>query len=338
MHDFFEKSREILERIRNFEEKVVKFANLIKNRVNLVERVSKTDLGSLTICGVDGGLIKKSFHGIDLVLTRAVGVIFKFEEGRLKDVIYYPSRNPTPNLQIFFDPISEFDFELEASLVRSVEELKVAIDCVKKFKIDMLMLDGSLIPPIVFQEKANLELTKLKEFLLELFKVCKEKNCCLVGIVKDSRGRRFCEVVSKIFEEPEQKVMLERMRDTHLLSYLLDANEKTVALNYSSDPSSIPILSELEDPNSLKVFYLKSSEFERPLRIEFLSNSMDSKKIASIILSLIIDPNYCIPSILIEADQIARLRKEEIDLLHAELFSSLMSFGLLRRRRERRLF
>ena len=84
---------------------------------------------------------------------------------------------------------------------------------------------------------------------------------------------------------------------------------------------------------------MRSGEFDRPIRVDFLEKREgDDKRIASIILSLIPDPELGIPSVLIEADQIARLRSEEIDVLHTELFSRLATFGLLKKRRDLRPF
>src|SRR3972149_8318649 len=47
----------------------------------LIIPVSPSSLEGMKIAGVDGGLVKKSFHGIDLMLLRAIGVIFSYDNG-----------------------------------------------------------------------------------------------------------------------------------------------------------------------------------------------------------------------------------------------------------------
>ena len=48
----------------------------------IINPIEPANLENLTIAGIDGGLVKKSFHGIDLMLLRAVGVIFRYKIGR----------------------------------------------------------------------------------------------------------------------------------------------------------------------------------------------------------------------------------------------------------------
>jgi hypothetical protein len=46
---------------------------------SLVSTVSPTNLAGLRIAGVDGGLIKKRYQSLDLIMKRAVGVVFAFQ-------------------------------------------------------------------------------------------------------------------------------------------------------------------------------------------------------------------------------------------------------------------
>lgn len=345
MQEFFEKTRDLIFRIREFEEKTKRLASYLKENLNFFENIHKINLDSLKVCGVDGGLVKRSFHGIDLILLRSVGVSFQFKESRLWKVEYFPSPHPLPSPQLILDPLSELDFELEANIRRQISEIETALSCLKIFKPDILLLDGSIIPHYTFQPSKDSfifeSFKRMVEKFNEFFEEALRLDVLVAGVIKDSRGKRFCDVVASLVKNlgEDSKVLLERIKDSHILSYILRPGEKTLAFNYSSNPSSNPLLRNFFVKDRIKGFYMRSGEFDRPIRVDFLEREEgDDKKIASIILSLIPDPNLGIPSILIEADRMARLKEDEIDMLHAELFSQLATFGLLEKRRNRKPF
>ena len=346
MQEFFKKTRDLISSIKKFEERIRRLALYLKENLDFFEVVSKAELDDLRVCGIDGGLVKRSFHGIDLILLRSVGIIFDFKDGKLTKVEYFPSPLPSPTPQIILDPLSELDFELEANIRRQTSEIDTALNCLKIFKPDVLLLDGSIIPHYTFQpskdsfvfESYERMISKFNEFFGEALK----SKTLIAGVIKDSRGKRFCDLAANFLSEKldvSLKTLLERIKDSHILSYILSPGEKTLAFDYSSDPSSNPTLRNFSVKNKIRSFYMRSGEFDRPIRVDFLEKREgDDKRIASIILSLIPDPELGIPSVLIEADQIARLRSEEIDVLHTELFSRLATFGLLKKRRDLRPF
>jgi len=76
-------------------------------------------LDGIKIAGIDGGVVKKSLHGVDLRLSRAVGVVFSYSKNKLEKVEYHPSPFPTPIPNLIFDPYSELELELSCGMERT---------------------------------------------------------------------------------------------------------------------------------------------------------------------------------------------------------------------------
>src|SRR3990172_2926700 len=107
--------------------------------------INPVDLHNLKICGVDGGLLKKEYHGAGLILRRAVAVCFTYSEGKLSETRYFPDRKPVPEPNAVGPEFSEADFNLLASLKREEIELKTAIEAIEEFSPDVMVRDGSIV-------------------------------------------------------------------------------------------------------------------------------------------------------------------------------------------------
>ncbi|MEM5855697.1 MAG: hypothetical protein QW472_05285, partial [Candidatus Aenigmatarchaeota archaeon] len=59
---------------------------------------------------------------------------------------YYPEPLPSPIPNVIFDPFSELEFELNSNMQRQMIEVEIATEAIKKFKPDLLLLDGSIVP------------------------------------------------------------------------------------------------------------------------------------------------------------------------------------------------
>ncbi|MHA1953032.1 MAG: hypothetical protein ACW96U_03705, partial [Candidatus Heimdallarchaeaceae archaeon] len=86
-------------------------------------------------------------------------------------------------------------------------------------------------------------------------------------------------------------------------------------------------------------FYLKTAEFDAPLRVEFPLLFSDQTDLAQRISALVIavsryNPEYGLPSVIIEADARARLQETDADILVDEISAKIgySSFSLQRRR------
>jgi len=315
--------------------------------------VKKIELNDLKVGGIDGGLVKKSLHGIDIMLLRAVGVLFGYKDGKLTDTEYFPDAFPSPVPKIVFDPFSDVEFEMNSNMERQIMEIDTAREVVEKFKPDVLFLNGSIVPH--YSERPtrnsalNLSFDKMIESYTGLYSSIKHSNTILAGVIEDSRGTRFCEVVNqKILEGIQNidsiKLLLNTTRDSSLLSHVLNQGERSFVFKYSTNPESHPVLKEFggQTANQVFSFYVKTVEFDRPVRVDFLADkgiNPIANKISSVLLSLAGHSSYGIPSVIIEADQRAKLSEKDLEMFYIDLINRVGNLpGLFDLRREQRPF
>jgi len=216
------------------------------------------------------------------------------------------------------------------SLFRLKYEISLAIESLEKFSPKILMLDGSILPLPGDRPQDGNAVSPLYNEIIELYKklysLSIKKNCLLLGVIKDSRGKRFIETI-------ESNI---KTSDTFFLDYLLNEKERTSVMNYSDKKQAI--LKDLgEFSDKLKLFYIKSVQGDRPMRIEFLDNGTAPDTIASLVYSLsALNSNYAYPSILIEADLCAALDQRQIEQAQRSL--SLLSDSIKPLRRNNRPF
>ncbi|HKZ45573.1 MAG TPA: DNA double-strand break repair nuclease NurA [archaeon] len=368
MKEFIELTEEFSRRIEEMEnqrKKLGDFLREVSSSTNLppdrdifeekiILPMENLDLANMKIAGVDGGLVKHTLHGLDIMLLRAVGVIFYYKDGKLEKVDYHPDAIPSPNPRIFFDPFTDLEFEINSNYERQLTEVKNATEVIDKFEPDILFLNGSVVPHYTERPPEHSLLfptyKKLIEAYANLFKKCEEKKTALAGVIEDSRGTRFCEVINEKLmlkipnELVEIKLLLNKTKDTNLLTYALKLKERSFLFRYSSSPDQHPILKEFggKIANSIFCFYLKTAEFDRPIRVDFLAEK-DFTKIAnfisSILLSLSGHSSYGMPSVLIEADQRAKLSEKDLEMFYLDLINRAGNLpGLFTLRREQRPF
>ncbi|MHA1377302.1 MAG: DNA double-strand break repair nuclease NurA [Candidatus Helarchaeota archaeon] len=341
-------------------------SSLIKNDIyenNFSFKVLPTALSGLTIAGIDGGIISKNFYNFDLIASRAVACIFKFNKYKL-NVTYYPTQAPTPNILPNITPLNHNESEIFISLERLKEELDLAIKMSERTeRPTLILLDGSILP--LPSDKPHLSsklVIKYHQILNKyhvLFNNCIKNNILLAGCIKDSRSRRFASFLGKIIPhlldhyprlnlilDLDYREIIKHIYDCELLYRILDVNERTCILSYSDSPENHTILKDINNElvKKLKVFYLKSVPYDLPMRVEFLSlNSSPistANKIAAMILPLSCHHvEFAVPSVLIEADARAKLMESDLDILFDLLVQNIgISQNFLKMRRNRRPF
>ncbi len=290
--------------------------------------VEEADLDGESICGIDGGLLKKSYHAVDLVLTKAVAVVFEFKDG-LENVSYFPSSLPTPKLSVFTEPLSREDFSLAANLERMEIEANVALKSMDREDLSLLIMDGSIVPHPSTNPGDSSDVEEKFEEVVEIYdKILSNPPCLLAGVSEDSRSRKFSKIVSddileRVRSEKKRKLkeILKGTRDTNLLFHVLKQGERTSYFRYCDDfdKSYLP-KSILENIYS---FYLKATKYDRPLRVDFYASEDPAEtadRVASRLLSLSADnEEYAIPTVLIEADKRASLKEEELQFIYSSL-------------------
>ncbi len=293
------------------------------------------------VCAVDGGLLAQEFYGFDLLLGRAVAVNFVYEHGKLSRYEYHPSSSPEPEANAL-GGLDLREFAWHQSLFRLEQELGVACEALEKFKPSYLLLDGSVAPQISDKPSSTSELREHYDKVIasykRLYELAQSNKCALAGVIKDSRGKRFIEIVGKGNSDMEG---LQSTTDTSFLHHLLQERERTFAFHYVSAPKNDPVLNDLgEWAGRVLAFYLRPTEGDRPLRVEFVEGTADHEKIAEVISWLSrINARYSYPAVLIEADMRAALDKRELDRAYSRLF--LKAGGeqrILKLRRDERPF
>lgn len=318
----------------------------------IINPVEPANLENLTVAGIDGGLVKKSFHGIDLMLLRAIGVIFRYDQGNL-NVEYYPEAIPSPIPRAINDPLDDIGFELNSNIERQLTEINTAIEVVDKYEPDFLFLNGSVIPHYTFvPDKGSFVYINYENMIVaynKLFEAVRKKKTILAGVIEDSRGTRFCEILAKAMNAnfdpnipPEFKIVLNQTKDTNLLSYVLNKGNRTLIFPYSSEVERHPMLRNFPDAKQITTFYVRTAEFDRPLRVDFLAdkgNSEIADRIASLLLSLASNSSYGTPSVIVEADQRAKLSEQDLELFYSEILNKAGYLeSLFQQRRNQRPF
>jgi len=324
--------------------------------------VKPTNLVGLRVAGIDGGVVARSYQGIDLILTRAVAAIFTYGPSGKLEVSYYPEETPLPNMISNLQPSPLSDFELRTSIERITCELQLAIELQNYTKVDLIILDGSIVPQLSDKPPFYSTLTNKYERVVslyeELYKSCIDSGTLLAGVIKDSRSIRYMQIIGRLIPHLIEKVptlknllefdyrkAIQQTRDADLLQRILDPGERTFVFRYAELPLDHSIFDDFRNKtwaDLVNVFYLRSVEYDRPIRVEYLATEsnklLTAKKIASVILPLSHHhAEYGIPSVLIEADARAHLLDRDIEIIYEQLVQkSGNALVLMKLRRERR--
>jgi len=318
-------------------------------------KVQETNVEGLKIAGIDGGVIHRSLNFFDIALIRAVGVLFYHRKENKPIVHYFPEEQPFPDILTSIEPLSQNEIEALISMWRIQKEIRCGISLLEEDVPDIIILDGSVLPFVEYKQISQKDFLmnqyrNIKTLYRRLYTLCKKKRTLLCGVVKDSRSAILTGKLSPLLPHlgklPEFEKLLKidyrpivkQLRDTDLLFQILDQNERTFEF----------FLSKFNDENDkdlddfdIHCFYLKTAEFDTPLRVEFpilFSNQQEfAQKIASLVTAVSkYNPEYGIPSVIIEADARARLQETDADILIDEISSKIgYSSHSLQKRRSR---
>jgi hypothetical protein len=331
---------------------------------DFIYEAKSQDLLGMQVIGIDGSIVSKSLHGVDLILSRAVAVLFKFKKEK-PAVQYFPNISPKPNLIFNFDLFTAPESDIFNSLQRLQEEIQVAIDVTMR-NPDIILLDGSIVPLALDKPPASSSLRQKYFDVIEKFEIlyqkCLERGILLAGIIKDTRSTRFMQLLGKILptlimKVPElQKIrdldyrpLIQQTKDTTFLYRFLKPGERTFTFKYAESATKHAILRDFTKQDwSEKIYscYLKPVQFDLPTKIEFLAplNPVKyAKRITSVILPISNQhAEFGVPSVLIEADARARLFENDLEYVHKSLSHAVRTSGfstlLMKLRRDKRPF
>ncbi len=329
-----------------------------------IHQVKPADLHGMQIIGIDGSIISKSLHGIDLMMTRAVAVHFKMHKEK-PSVQYFPNLAPNPKLLFNLDIFSGTEIDILSSLARLDEEIQLAIEMAPR-NPDIILLDGSIIPLILDKPPSSSVLNQKYINIIakyeELFEKCLENDVLLAGIIKDTRSTRFMHILGKVLpalvsiipelrgvREIDYRPLIQQTLDSTFLFRFLDPGERSFTFKYVESGSKHAILKDFTKQDWNKIiysFYLKPVQFDLPTKVEFLAPTdpiKHAKRIASVVLPISNQhAEYGVPSVLIEADARARLFENDLDYVYDSLSHAVSTSGfstlLMKLRRDKRPF
>ena len=332
----------------------------------LVKKVKPTRLSGLRIAGIDGGLVRRRFRSMDLILIRGIAVIFQFGPEEGPNVEFYPDPFPEPQIRPMMLTLSGAELDQLASLERVAAELRVTLAVLDNYHTNLILVDGSIFyHPRDRPQIGSVVYEKFQEVLSlykKLYNNARKKGTTLVGIVKDSRSSRVTnilgDVLPHVMRDPvifemmqgvDYRWLLKISRDCDILDTFLDEGERSFLFRYSSELQSAS--NSLPDDlanwaSSIWVTYLKTARDDLPLRIEILTdNNSESdvlkidKALAAILPLSWQHPEYGIPTPILEADTRAKITANETNMVIDRLMAlSGLTYTTLEKRRSRNPF
>lgn len=280
----------------------------------LSKEVEKKEPGK--VAGVDGGIVKKRYSSGDIVGVRAVAAIFDFNNFSLDEASYIPGKSPEPEFH-YFPPDNSKSLDKNAEAERLDAETDRVIEAMEE--ADTVFLDGSVVPSYLEDEEVIDKYNKV---------FGKAESGEVVGVVEDSFGMKMTRII-----EDKLDIELGNIRDSLLMDSILEEGERSFVRRYSDSPVEHPVLQELEDKcvNRLHTFYLKLSEKDIPLRIDYFGDPENADSIAGKLMALKSSESYTVPSPVVEADKRAKVPEKYIQRLEKRFSPEV-------RRRDRRGF
>ncbi|MFX1426837.1 MAG: DNA double-strand break repair nuclease NurA [Promethearchaeota archaeon] len=342
---------------------------------NIKKTLSSANLRGLNVVSVDGSSVSKKFMNVDFSFLKAIAVKYFFKENHVAKIEYFPDLSGFNNYSVQGNFINRDESAIDTKISMDMKYIEINLlnELINRADdIDLVIMDGSIvIMPINLLFSKDAEISKKYDILLKeyhkLYTNCKEKGIILIGSIKDTRtsalSNLLCESIqllkpsySKLpdFIKINYREVIDYFSDIDLFNRILKKSERSCIFNCKREIDKIRdtgIKKEIPYyfPLSFYAFYLKTTKFDTPCRIEFFMDEKDtiekaSKKadlISSILLPISsLNEHYGLPIPQIEAHKRAVFKQNEVDLLLNNLTRTLHLDGisLLEKRRNRRPF
>ena len=335
--------------------------HIIEDR--LAVRVKPTRLTGLRVCGVDGGLLRKSLRGIELVVTRAHATIFEYPTSGRVSVEYFPHESAPPIVKADLDPISWHEAEVSSSLERLKAELQVAINVQDHHTSELLLLDGSLSPQISDRpgrdSSFGAKYHEIQSLYNDLYRKAEETGTLLAGVVKDSRSNHFVKLLGELLPhlirqsprlakllELDYRSVLRSSYDTDFFFRVLEVGERSVAfrLQQAQFDKGEANNEPTRKNGNIVCFYFRTAKYDHPFRVEVFTGSHNPLSVVNKVSAILMpmssnNEEFGLPAVLIDADSHARLIERDLEFLYTQLAQRIgLPASMLKLRRDRMPF
>jgi hypothetical protein len=316
----------------------------------IINSISPKKEQSFSFSAVDSGFVNKQFNFANLVIIKEAGCVFNYKKSKLSSVKYFPRSYVSAKPYFTTGSLEIEEVIWNTSILRLKKEIQLSIDIIKKTEnLKFSLIDGSIIPQYLTKPSKDSfyykEYMSLIDLFNSLYNICRDRKIFLVGCIEDSRGNRFFNFLKDNFLKKEISF---QVSDSFLVFSLLEKNQRTCVFKYSDNLKEHPVLKDFSEKiyDNLYVCYLKLSEDDYPLRIEFIyfkEFGLSLKEYTEFIVSNIssissFNKRYVYPSPLIEADLQSRLKLQEIDLIIKDILEKTRKLNFRLPRRESRIF
>jgi hypothetical protein len=355
--------------------KFIKFPNFDIKENLIKKKVAQSNISGLYVVSVDGSSVIKRFMNVDFSFLKAIAVKYYFYKNHSSKIEYYPDLSGFNNYIVQGNYFNREEHAVDAKI--SIDMTFMEINLLnklieKKPNIDLIIIDGSIvIMPINLLFTQDIEIAKKYDRLLreyqKLYRSCKENGIILIGSIKDTRTSALTNILGNSilmskpnythlseFVEINYRQVIQYLSDMDLFHRILQKAERSCIFTCKKDIDKIRdtgIKKEIPYyfPLNFYAFYLKTTHYDTPCRIEFFMDEQQSFKdaieradlISSILLPISsLNEYYGLPIPQIEAHKRAVFKPSEIDLLFNNLSRKINGYGinLLEKRRARRPF
>ncbi|MBN2151706.1 MAG: DNA double-strand break repair nuclease NurA [Candidatus Lokiarchaeota archaeon] len=325
----------------------------------------------MRIGSVDGSVLRESLVGVDIIASKARGVVFKFYTKKPPIVKYFPQeKNENFNLFGIFQNANAQELESFSNAERLLSELELVHAILSaEPHLDMMIIDGSLFIPEIFTSSESYFASRynkqISDVLKRILETSRQNGTILVGVVKDSIKADFAGTVGRMipacidafpafkeFLSFDYRQAIQVFKDYDLFYRFLSEGERSFSMRtYPRPGQAIGTATEFDrymkdNDLGLYSYMFKAVPMDIPLKVEFFSTN-DRAAVASLVdkSSALLYPlskinvDYSEPSPQMEAHKRVRIPEQDfkviIDIIRQKTgFCSTM----LQKRRERRPF
>ncbi len=273
----------------------------------LKKAVITSNIGGLNIVSVDGNSVVKKFMNVDFSFLKVIAVKYRFYKDNAANIEYFPDSSGFNNYTVQGNYINRDEniVENKISMDMTFMEINLLNKLIEKSTdIDFIIMDGSIvIMPINLIFSQDPEISKKYDNLLKeyhkLYSNCKEKGIVLIGSIKDTRTSDLSHLLRDSiqllkpsntnlsdFIKINYRQIIDYFSDLDLFNRLLNKSERSCIFNCKREIDKIRdtgIKKEISYyfPLTFYAFYLKTTKYDTPCRIEFFTNECSSTKEAS---------------------------------------------------------